>query len=74
MGQKEKEKDRQQIDDSCALVSITCGVAAKNVDTPYFTREQFKEYRGLSFTMGGVSFLLHWMDSKAGETDISFLG
>lgn len=34
--------------------SISAGVAAINVDTPYLHKDQFKEYRGLSFDMGGV--------------------
>jgi hypothetical protein len=29
-------------------------MVAKNIDTPYVTYEQFIEYRGVSWTMGGV--------------------
>jgi hypothetical protein len=34
--------------------SVTAGMVVKNIDTTYATREQFIEYRGHSWTMGGV--------------------
>ncbi|KAI7878869.1 hypothetical protein K492DRAFT_208652 [Lichtheimia hyalospora FSU 10163] len=33
--------------------SLSAAVAAINIDTEYLTAEQFKQYRGLSFDMGG---------------------
>ncbi|CAO3587001.1 unnamed protein product [Absidia cylindrospora] len=36
----------------CIGDSITAGVAAKNIETPYVTFDDFKEYRGLSWLCG----------------------
>ncbi|ORZ17288.1 hypothetical protein BCR42DRAFT_414339 [Absidia repens] len=36
----------------CIGDSITAGVAAKNIDSPYVTFDDFKEYRGLSWLCG----------------------
>ncbi|KAI8394162.1 uncharacterized protein BYT42DRAFT_609898 [Radiomyces spectabilis] len=35
--------------------SITSGFASVNVDTPYFSPDQLREFRGLSWLMGGES-------------------
>lgn len=35
--------------------SVTAGMVAENIDTPYLSKDQFIEYRGQSWVMGGVS-------------------
>jgi hypothetical protein len=39
---------------TCVDYSVTAGLLAKNVNSTYITPEQFKEYRGVSWIMGGV--------------------